>query len=84
MFDFRLISVHLTDFSYEVLCDVVKYIYYGEVAVRNEIKVQFSQALKKLNIVGPLCNLEDSEESDDGSDGEGYKELVRDNDASKY
>lgn len=82
MLNFRLISVPLTDFSYEVLCDVVKYIYYGEVAVRDEIKAQFGHALKKLNIVGPSCNLEDSE-SDEESDGDGYKELVRENDASK-
>lgn len=86
MFDYpfyRLFSVPLTDFSYEVLCDVVKYIYYGEAVVRNEVKAQFGNALEKLNIVGPLCNLDDSE-SDEESDGEGYKELVRDNDDSEY
>lgn len=78
----RLFSVPLTDFSYEVLCDVVQYIYYGEAVVRNEIKAQFGNALKKLNIVGPLCNLDDSE-SDEESDGDGYKELKRENDDSE-
>lgn len=83
IFEYRLFLVPLTDFSYEVLCDVVIYIYYGEVAVRNEVKAQFSHALNKLNIVGPLCYLEHSE-SDKESDGEGYKELVRDNGISEY
>lgn len=78
-----MFSVPLTDFSYEVLSDVVKYIYFGEVVVRNAVKTQFGQALQKLNIIRPLCILDDSE-SDAESDEEGYKELVHDNDASEY
>lgn len=70
-----IFTVPFKEYSYEVLSNVVKMLYFGEVAIRVGMLSQFNKILQYLEIACPCCMpIECHHPPGEESDGEGWVE----------
>lgn len=72
-------TVPLNEYTYEVLSELVKMLYFGQVGIRVQMFSQFNKILQYLEIACPCCMpIKCQNQPGEESDGEGWEEMSTD------